>query len=131
MPITRIIDKNTGFVRITISGNINLLEAIKSAAMGMIQDPEFTPGAHALWDLRNAEAKNLTAEDLRALVFFLEKHQAKRGAGYKVAIVAERDLLFGGARMFEAFADTLPFSCRVFRTMEEAEQWIGVDSKTL
>ncbi|MCX8045077.1 MAG: hypothetical protein N3B18_13240 [Desulfobacterota bacterium] len=105
---------------------MNLLEAIKSAAMDMMEDPDFKPGADALWDLREAQIKNFSAEDLRSLVFFIAEHQAKRGAGYKVAIVAERDLLFGGARMFEAFADSLPFSCRVFRNVEDAEQWICI-----
>jgi hypothetical protein len=125
MQATRKIDKKTGLVTITISGEVDLLPAIKTAADDMLHDPDFRPGADALWDLRKAEMRHLSTEDILSLVSFIKGHQQERGAGYKVAIVVERDLLFGGARMFEAFSDTVPFSCRVFRDLDEAQGWIS------
>jgi hypothetical protein len=125
MSTTIKIDKITGLITITIAGEINLLHSIKTVAQEMLKDPDFHPGMDALWDIRKAEMQNLPTNDILSLVSFIKSHQQERGAGYKVAIVADRDLLFGGARMFEAFADTVPFNCRVFRDIEEAESWIS------
>ena len=124
MQTTRKIDKKTGRVTITISGKIEFLKTIKTCAEEMLKDPDFHPGMDALWDLRTVEMKDMSTYDLRVLVSYIEAHQQERGAGYKVAIVVNKDLLFGGARMFEAFADTSPFSCRVFRDITQAESWL-------
>ena len=124
MPATVKIDKQTGIITITITGEMDLLHTIKTCVEEMLQTPDFHPGANALWDLRQAARQNLPTNDILSLVSYIKSHQQERGAGYKVAIVAEHDLLFGGARMFEAFADTVPFNCRVFRDIEEAERWI-------
>jgi len=46
--------------------------------------------------------------------------------GGKTAVVAPKDLVYGLARMFQIMSDTddFPFETRVFRSYEEAEQWL-------
>lgn len=46
-----------------------------------------------------------------------------------IALVAEKDLFFGLARMWESFATDGPFETMVFRKMEDAQQWIKEELK--
>ena len=45
------------------------------------------------------------------------------------AIVATRDALFGMARMFEVFAAERFHETRVFRILDEAEQWLATSQR--
>ena len=125
MATTISFDKETGLATISLSGELDLLQAIKAAAADMMKHPDFQPGADALWDLRKAELNHLPTNDIMALVTYIKGYRQSRGSGYRVAIVVERDLLFGGARMFEAFSDTVPFTCSVFRNIDEARAWLS------
>jgi hypothetical protein len=42
-----------------------------------------------------------------------------------LAVVAERDVLFGMSRVFEALTESHFASARVFRRRDEAEAWLG------
>lgn len=123
MPLT--IDKTTGMVTITISREQDLLQAIQAASEAMLNDPDFRPGSDSLWDIRQVDTTSMGTEDILYLIEFMKRHKARRGAGYKIAIVTDCDLLFGGARMFASLSDSEPFTCKVFRDMPEARRWIS------
>jgi hypothetical protein len=44
----------------------------------------------------------------------------------RVAVVAPKDLSFGLARMYDAFADSIPWNFVVFRAMDAALAWLGL-----
>ena len=79
-----------------------------------------------LWDLRSASLNNLTSQDVQSLAQFLEKHGSVRQGGL-TALVANEDAEFGILRMGEAYADGVPFTLGVFRSIDQAREWLTKD----
>ena len=83
------------------------------------------PTALLLWDMSQADVSHVTPDILRNFA----KKSAILGVnrqGGRTAVVAPKDLQYGLARMSEVFleAESAPFSFRVFRTRDEALQWL-------
>jgi len=57
-------------------------------------------------------------------VAFIKANQEKRGKNYRVALVVSREIDFGLARMFEAYSQEFPFEIRIFKNLQDAEQWL-------
>jgi hypothetical protein len=87
----------------------------------LLSDPEFDSTFDQLWDLRGVERNDLTGGLLRDL-----SKVTPFARGVKRALVAPSDIDFGMARMFQLLHDHAPEEVRVFRTMEEAEAWLGL-----
>ncbi len=43
------------------------------------------------------------------------------------AIVADKDITFGMARMYEVFREDAPEEIKLFRDIAEARRWLGLD----
>ena len=65
--------------------------------------------------ISNAEIKELAMQDIRAF---------KVNPNMFIALAAKEDLIYGLARMWEAFAYKPPFEVMVFKKMDDAQQWI-------
>ena len=83
-----------------------------------------------IWDMSKADLSTVPSDQLRS---FLQKMQSlsKKKSGEKTAIVAPQDMEYGMMRMFEIFAENESFEMelRVFRTIEEAKQWLPENNK--
>jgi len=123
MNVKRNIDETSGLVTFTVNGKVTY-EGLIKALEEMLDDPNFRKGANNLWDFRNVDSDRLTSVDIRGFASFIEKNKERRGEGYKVVFVVARDVDFGLARMYEAFAGRLPFTVMVCRSMDEALSWI-------
>jgi len=123
MTIERHIDADTGRVTLTATGPTGF-EDLKTALKAMTEAPDFRPGADIIWDFRKVESEALSADQLREMVAFVAGIADVRGINYKVAIVVERNVDFGLARMYEVFADDLPCELRVFRDLADAANWM-------
>ena len=87
--------------------------------------PDFKPGMHILGDLTDARI-DLAAPAMARIIEYLQRHRDKRGTG-KEAIVVGSTADYGIGRMIEAYTeDPLPYELRVFLTVEEAHEWMGV-----
>jgi hypothetical protein len=120
------VDRSKGRVTIKLAGPITM-ELIKSVVEGFMRHPEFHPGDDVLWDFRETTISDVSADALRDVVSFIERRLERRGADYKVALAASTDLEFGLARMYEAFADRMPFRVMVFRDLDKAITWLDED----
>ena len=89
----------------------------------LLADPEFRPGMRELSDVRDVEKLDVSPAGIRSFVI-QDEADAPKLEGYRLAIVASEDLVYGMARMYEMQAETLPPSVRVFRDLAEAEAWI-------
>lgn len=98
------------------------VEAYGAALARSAQTPGFRPDSHTVWDLRQADLADVQAEDLRQAVATHARHRA-RSEGARSAIVVTREVDYGVARMFQAFADDLPQEFRLFRNMDTALGW--------
>ena len=78
-----------------------------------------------LWDLTRGDFSLISNTDIQDLVK-IPKAQYLARKGGKSALVADKDLAYGLARIYKSRTamDPLPFETKVFRTMEEAHQWL-------
>ena len=67
------------------------------------------------FEISNFELRRIASQDEKA---------ATLNPDMLVAIVSVQDLMFGLARMWEAYAGETPFETAVFREWEEAKAWI-------
>lgn len=90
------------------------------------------PTMHLLWDMSKAEVGHVTTDTLRRFVRKAAQMGERRQGG-RTAIIAPQDLQYGLARMSEFFAEmeSAPYNLRVFRSKEEALQWLKSDDISL
>jgi len=94
---------------------------LRSHQSEVLADVEFDRGFDQLWDFREVERVEVSTAMLGALA-----SARSYEAGVKRAMVAPSDLGFGMARMFQMLHDHAPEEIQVFRSMEEAEAWLGL-----
>ena len=80
-----------------------------------------------IWEFSRVKGPGLSTEELQAVAAAGRKYSEVRRGG-KSAIVASEDLMYGLSRMYEAFTemDGHPVKNKVFRSMEEARQWLEI-----
>ncbi|HEX6643169.1 MAG TPA: hypothetical protein VF037_00735 [Gemmatimonadales bacterium] len=109
-----------GVVRTVMQGRISAAHLISHAqtreAMAVLGRPQIV-------DAREARL-NLSAEDIRRFAGLVGELNRRTRFG-RTAFVVSGDFGYGLARMFAAYDTTGPDRFAVFRTMEEAEAWIG------
>lgn len=90
--------------------------------------PYFKSGMDVIWDLSQAEVGHFSTQDLKILSQLIcsQKQQEWRGARYKVAIAAPKELDFIVSSTFCIIGEIedLPVTVRVFRTFRKAANWI-------
>lgn len=119
-----------------IQSELNLIILVHT---GRISDEEFfafykglyknnTPllSMNHLVDLREADSKSRTSYILRKLAEFLISSFKALTTYPKVAVVAPKDISFGLARMYEAFASNIPWEFTVFRSIDAALTWLSI-----
>ncbi|HVH86086.1 MAG TPA: hypothetical protein VM912_05130, partial [Terriglobales bacterium] len=96
-------------------------DEVVAHAVALKGDPLFHRSFGELLDLRNVTYTNLTFQELRLLSQTIDpfSHAARR------AIVASSDLMYGTSWMYQA-ARNAANNVQVFRTMDEARQWLGL-----
>jgi hypothetical protein len=125
MPVDIKVEKETsdaGLITYTVTGEL-VLKELKDALEGVYDDPDFRPGMHALWQIKEGTI-GVSATELPVLIKLLEERSDKRGTGYKAAIVVRGNLDFGLSTLFQMNAYELPFEVKVFQSLTQARQWI-------
>lgn len=114
-----------GIITYTVTGEL-VLDELRAALEGVYTDPDFRPGMHALWQIKEGTI-GVTATELPGLIELLEERAEKRGTGYKAAIVVRGNLDFGLSTLLQMHAYSLPFEIKVFQSLTQAKQWIIED----
>lgn len=102
-------------------------ELLAATFRALYEDPRHLPGYDELSDLRGADVIRLTGGGLRQLAELVESRLQGRCDGFRSAIVAPADLSFGMARVYEAHAADPLERVMVFRELEQAHAWLGVE----
>jgi hypothetical protein len=90
----------------------------------LLADPEFNPAYRQLWH-------GGAATDVRTNFATMSRLSYSYEEGARRAIYAPTDLGFGMARMFEILrSDDHSGGLRVFKDLDEALAWIGLDRTT-
>ena len=122
MSIDTIIDQKAGVILHTVTERLTM-DAIRAAFAAVIADPLYRKDMPAVWDMRSADAAQMSSEKILKIIDFFKGHQEQR-SGHKVAIVASNDLTFGLSRMYEFRASELNAEIEVFRDFKKAWRWV-------
>jgi len=128
MPVDIQFDPETagvGLITYTVTGEL-VLDELRTALEGEHNHPDFRPGMHALWQIKEGTI-GVAATELPGLISLLEERTEKRGTGYRAAIVVRGNLDFGLSTLLQMHAYSLPFEIKVFQSLTQAKQWIIED----
>ncbi len=114
-------DSNKEILYITIRSYIEIQD-IENTLAYIMNSSECPPDVKTLWDIRPASLENINmAEQEKAIN--IRKKFPQRGKA-KIAVVADNDLAFGLARMYEQVSAELPQKMQVFKNIKSAEKWL-------
>ena len=122
MPIKTVIDKKTGVMIRTVTGEITF-EEIKSSYEASLTHPDFQNDMHVIWDVRDADASKFHRRDIMRISRYFET-QLKDRADYKAAVVVSRDLESDLTKVYQVAAADLYPEIGIFRSLEEAKKWL-------
>lgn len=108
-------------VEVRITGETSGAE-LGQGMRAVLADAAFDPSFAVLIDIRRME-KTPSVLDLRELAVAVRA--AAIVAGARRAIVTEHEVFYQVAQLFEAFTAGAISRYRVFRSMAEAEEWLG------
>ncbi len=124
MPVTTEIDVERGIIIHTVVGELSADEAMEAYDQ-LLAHPNFQASLDVIWDISDGTIKGMTAQQMQRMTRYAEAAVGRRGQGFRQAVVTPRDIDFGVARMYQAYAERLPLgSSRVFRSLPEAHAWI-------
>jgi hypothetical protein len=127
MPIDIRVD-STEHVRYSLVTGVVTDADMIEAYERVVEDPDFDPTLNVLADTRGIERVEITAGNIRKLAERRAQNERLVRGQARVAVVVASDVVFGLARMYEAYRDqqggAKPFL--VCRTMEEARQWLAL-----
>ena len=115
-------NREKNFACIKLSGSLDrkvILDAFDKA----VSDREYKKGMGRVWDFREADLSSISPEIIREMA----QYSLRFPAGFndvKVAFVTNRDLEYGFSRMFE-MSSHAKTPIRVFRCMDQAEEWMS------
>jgi len=126
MPITKQFDSTKILTTFKCDGDLSFREIVGSMKdfYGGIDNP---PTKKLIWNLRNATIWSLTMEELKAIAQLSVENEGLMKGG-KTAVVAPKDIDFGLARIYQAHTVGSERELMVFRTLDEAKEWMDLES---
>jgi hypothetical protein len=126
MAISYTIDEARGVVFITWVGTASEADVVRTHRR-LYESEQWKPGFHQIVDVQKAQPGDITIDSLRELASLIESYVSGKCEGFKTAVIAPEDVLFGLARAYEAVSEESPENVMVFRERASALDWIGVD----
>ena len=122
MPIKSHLDETKKLTIFKATGVFQYDEII-SAVKSFYEDE---PTENVLWDLTDITEVQLTSEQIETIANSSLRSDGTRPKG-KTALVAAEDEPFGISRMFGMLSEVkkVPIQVNIFRSMEEAYQWLS------
>jgi len=99
-------------------------EEVRNVLDEAVQLPGFRPHLKAIIDFRNATT-HATGTDVHKLALYAQNTDLAWG-DTKWAVIAPSDLIYGLSRMYSALTSGYEVTTRVFRSAEEADDWLGL-----
>ncbi len=118
------LDKGIGVI-IRVHGVLKAEEYLRALEEHVSQDTgKFRKYRYSVSDYTGVTEIEDVRTDVVQSVANLCKQAARINPDAVIAVAADRDLLFGLARMWEALSNETGWDIRVFRTFSSAEAWI-------
>lgn len=120
------IDREKSIAVITVQGTPKVSD-IRHTIEALLDHPDHLDGMDEIWDFREASL-TFSANELEDLALFVNQHLDKLAR--HTALVVSKDLEYGIARMWSAYAEAkAPQVRHIFRDMEEALDWLTLQSE--
>lgn len=97
-----------------------------AACKNMYRNELYDLSMNRLIDMREAVSDTRSTVALRQLAEFVNMQFIESNEHPKIAVIAPNDLSFGISRMYEIFADAVPWELVVFRSVDAALAWLGL-----
>ena len=125
----QLLDNNQGILR-TFSGTVTAAEFLASVEEVLTTREAISRYRYSLLDFMAVDEVDVAIEDVKDV---LKLNQETDGImpHLVVAICGTSDVVFGLARMWEAYAESLSWKTGVFRQRAQAEEWIREQMKQL
>ncbi|RJQ46129.1 MAG: hypothetical protein C4534_03215 [Gaiellales bacterium] len=127
MPIDYTIDRHEGLI-LTVAVGTLTDEDIVDMKRRLLADPDYDPGMKELSDIRGVDDFQVTAAGISRFVG-IDEVKSEVVKDHLLAIVASRDVIYGMARMYQSQTQSFKPGVEIFRTMEEAREWLGLPSQ--
>lgn len=124
MPIKYDILSDTKLVMAVGSGVVTANEILEHL-YSLAEDQSYTSPMKKLIDYRNVESINISPEEAQ-LIAQTKTALAKKFAGERCAFVSPGDLTYGTARVHQTLVGGSDIDTQVFRSFEEAIEWLGI-----
>jgi hypothetical protein len=121
VPASYRIDKARGIVLTRYEGRLSDHDVL-GLQRRLAADPEFVPALRQLIDMREIEELEITSEGIQRLA-----QGNPFGTGSRRAGVASKDDVYGVARMFEMMRQEKGDELRIFRSLDDALDWLGLE----
>ncbi len=108
---------------VTLTGTITRDEIVDVNEQ-ILGHPDFAQVKRQLWRFRSVSDFRIGPDDLPAIVEIASREPGM-SSDMRLAIVVDSALSFGMARMYQAYADHVPWQTLVFERVEDAEAWLG------
>lgn len=123
MPASVEIDSEHNRVTLELHGRIGVTESV-TVLESIATDGRLRPGPDGIVDTTGVTGLDLAGGDIRALAAVAGRADALWSGG-RWAIVAPLDLVYGMARMYQVFRSGAPYAIEVFRSRDEARDWLA------
>jgi hypothetical protein len=115
-------DKDKNFCKIKLKGLLTR-DAILHAFDASVSHINHQAGMGRLWDFTEADLSLFSSDTIQAIAQYSLRFP-KGINDVKVAFAVERDLEYGLSKIFQAFSSKAKTKVEVFRSLQEAEQWL-------
>ena len=122
VPLAYRIDREARIVFTATAGERVTLNRVRLYQEALKADASFDPTFNQVLDLTGSSEIVVSADDIRQLA----RHSVFRAGSRRAIIVADRPLIFGFARRFQALTDGFGVDLRVFNDRQAALDWLGL-----
>ena len=124
-PIEYTIHPESGLLYVWAEGHLRSSD-ILAYLQAVEADPDFEAGLRVLTDLRRVDHYDLDPDDIRTVAAANAGLHESLPPGRRLALVSPKDAVYGLLRMFQALSEGQNLNVQVFRTIEEAVEWLEV-----
>jgi len=121
MPLTYHIDKSNNIMTCDLSGYCDI-GTINELRNSLRTDPDFSPDINLLFNLLDVTELDLSNAEFQEIA-----DNSPMSKSARRAYVVPTEKMFGMLRIFAGHSDAEAGGFQVFRQLEDAREWLGLD----
>jgi hypothetical protein len=121
------VEREAGLARVSLFGQ-NSVEQHLQWINDLVSNPNWLPGFDVLVDTRGLTNPDLPYQQVCEIAQYVKRLNERLGAG-RHAVVGDTDLLFRYCRMAEQLCLPCSRDILVFRDVEAARRWLGMEEE--